>query len=73
MFTSTSLVHRQEIKSPFGYYSRFGESIAFSQNGEYLFVSAPYAVNSDDSRGKVAIYKNEKGMFNTDNYQILEK
>ena len=72
VFTSTSLVHRQEIKSPFGYYSRFGESIAFSQNGEYLFVSAPYAVNSDDSRGKVAIYKNENGMFNTDNYQILE-
>ena len=72
VFTSTSLLHRQEIKSPFGTNSRFGEDIAISQTGEYLFVSAPYTVNSDNSRGKVAIYKNENGMFNTSSYQVLE-
>jgi hypothetical protein len=36
--------------------TRFGESVAISSGGEYLFVGAPFAKNDDDSFGKVAVY-----------------
>jgi len=36
--------------------TRFGESVAISSGGEYLFVGAPFVKNDDDSFGKVVVY-----------------
>jgi hypothetical protein len=36
--------------------TRFGESVAISRGGEYLFVGAPYSKNEDDSFGKVVVF-----------------
>lgn len=36
---------------------RFGESIALSKTGDYLFVGAPFVKNNDDSFGQVVVFK----------------
>lgn len=43
--------------------SRFGQSVALSNTGEYLFVGAPYCKNNDDSFGVVFVYKKDGTEF----------
>ena len=65
-FTATGFVNvytgvtpslQQTIHSPFRKKERFGESLAMSATGEYLFISAIDSKNSDKSVGKVAVYQ----------------
>ena len=65
-----SLTRTQTLISPFGNDSRFGETVAMSPLGDYLFVGAPDVENEDASNGKVAVYINTTGTFVLD--QILE-
>ena len=44
------------IVSPFAEGSRFGHSMAMSQTGDRLAVSAPKVINTDGSMGAVAVY-----------------
>jgi hypothetical protein len=44
------------IVSPFAEGSRFGHSMAMSQTGDRLAVSAPKVINADRSMGAVAVY-----------------
>ena len=67
-----SLNRLATIKSPFGVNSRFGEATAISQTGEYLFVSAPAAVNTNKARGKIAVYKNTN-YVNTETLFVLDQ
>ncbi len=62
----TPSVIRAIHTSTFGTGVRFGESIALSRGGEYMFVGAPYIKNDDDSFGKVSIYQR---IGNTFTYQ----
>jgi len=48
----------QTINSPFGANGKFGYDIAISNDATYMLISAPYAKNSNEPYGKVAIYKN---------------
>ena len=57
------------INSPFGISARFGESVAMSALGDYLFVSAPFVDNGNQSFGRVAVYKNNNNLFSLD--QVL--
>ena len=49
--------------STFGSDVRFGESVAISSGGDWMFVGAPKVKNSDDSFGKVAVYKRTGNTF----------
>lgn len=49
--------------------SRFGQSVKISANGDYLFVSAPGAVNADRSLGQVFVYMLDNGSYVLD--QVL--
>jgi len=53
----------QTISSPFGVGDRFGQVVSMSPMGDYLFISAPNVVNSDNSIGAVAIYNFVDGLF----------
>jgi hypothetical protein len=79
----TGLVHifngtdtTQVIQSPFPAGGGFGSKVEVSADGSYLIVSAPddYSYSDNNkSYGRVAIYKNENGVFNTTStVQILE-
>jgi len=65
----------QVIQSPFSSGGGFGSHVEVSADGSYLIVSAPDVygfADNNDSYGKVAIYKKEGGLFNTDStVQIL--
>jgi len=65
-----SLTRLETILSPFGAAGRFGETISMSPTGEYLFIAAPGAVNSDLSYGAVAVYKGTANTFTLDH--VLE-
>ena len=65
-----NLDHIQTITSPFDTGGRFGETLSISALGDYLFVSAPTSVNSDNSVGAVAVYNLTNGLFALD--QIIE-
>jgi hypothetical protein len=54
-------VHTSTFTSNTG--TRFGESVAMSAGGEYMFVGAPYVKNDDDSFGKVAVYRRNGNTF----------
>ena len=56
-YTGTNTTYTQTITSPFGTNSKFGEELKVSNNGDYVFVSAPDARSRDQSYGKVAVYK----------------
>jgi hypothetical protein len=43
--------------------SRFGQTVKISANGDYLFVSAPGAVNPDQSLGQVFVYVLDNGSY----------
>jgi hypothetical protein len=49
--------------------SRFGQTVKISANGDYLFVSAPGAENSDQSLGQVFVYVLDNGSYVLD--QVL--
>ena len=55
---NNNLQSQQTINSPFGPTGRFGHDIAISNDGIYMLISAPYAKNSNEPYGKVAVYKN---------------
>jgi hypothetical protein len=63
IFTGTDLTYSQTIVSPFGKYGQFGHAVKISDNGNYLFVSAPEIRESDQSYGKVAIYTLTNNLF----------
>ena len=64
VFTGTSTATYQTIISPFGKFSKFGEDVKVSPDGDYIFVAAPNARNTDQSYGKVAVYKvNAQGTY----------
>jgi hypothetical protein len=63
VFTGTSTTYSQTIESPFGTGGRFGEKVALSADGNYLFISATHARTTDQAYGKVAVYKLENGSF----------
>ena len=63
IFTGTDVNYSQTIVSPFGKYGKFGESIKLSNDGNYLFVSAPEARGTDISYGKVAVYTLTNNLF----------
>ena len=78
----TGLVHifngtatSQVIQSPFSAGGGFGSHVEVSADGSYLIVSAPddygYADNNQ-AYGRVAIYQNQNGLFNTATIQILD-
>jgi hypothetical protein len=52
----TTTQFSQTIDSPFPINSRFGEKVFITNNGNYLMVSAPMLLNTDNSYGRVAIY-----------------
>lgn len=58
VYTTTSITHLQTLNSPFERNAKFGEAVAVSFDGNYIFVSAPDSRNKDQSYGKVAVYKN---------------
>jgi len=58
IFTTTNITLAQTISSPFERNAKFGEAVAVSSDGNWLFVSAPDSRNTDQSYGKVAVYKN---------------
>jgi len=53
----------QLITSPFENGQAFGTTVHVSTAGNYLFVSDPYAYNSIDAKGQVAVYANVNGIF----------
>lgn len=55
--TATTLL--QTIISPYGKQGRFGYQIKMSPLGDYLFISAPEVRNSDQSFGRIAVYKKD--------------
>jgi len=57
VFVGTTTQFLQTIYSPFDKYAKFGTDIAVSPTGNYMCVTASEARNSDQSYGKVAIYK----------------
>ena len=63
IFTGTDLTYSQTIVSPFGKYGQFGHAIKVSDDGNYLFVSAPETRELDQSYGKVAIYTLTNNLF----------
>ena len=67
VFTGTNVNYSQTIISPFGKYGKFGESIKVSDDGTYLFVSAPETRGTDISYGKVAVYTLTNNLFVLDN------
>jgi hypothetical protein len=79
----TGLVHifngtntTQVIHSPFSAGGGFGSKVEVSSDGSYLIVSAPddYSYSGNNkSYGRIAIYQNEDGLFNTTStVQILD-
>jgi len=56
-------IFRQTIQSRYGKNSRFGECMAMSPSGDYLFISAPNTRNDNQSLGKVAVYKKINSLF----------
>jgi hypothetical protein len=58
-----NLVHSQTIYSPFGVNGRFGHDIAISDSGNYLLISAPEIKNINEPYGKIAVYKNNLGLY----------
>jgi hypothetical protein len=65
-----SLSNVQTITSPFDAGDRFGHVVTISPTGEYLFISAPHRVNTDNSVGAVAVYNLVNNLFEID--QIIE-
>lgn len=57
VYTGTNTSFFQYIISPFENNSNFGANIAVSASGNYLFVAAPNSRSSDQSYGKVAVYR----------------
>ena len=53
----TNSVIRQVHTSTIGFSVRFGESLAMSADGKFMFIGAPEIKNEDDSFGQVAVYK----------------
>ena len=43
--------------------SRFGDKVLVSDDGEYLFVTAPGFINFDNSRGAVAVFQKVNALF----------
>lgn len=43
--------------------TRFGESVAISSGGEYIFVGAPFVKNDDESFGKVVVFNRTGNQF----------
>ena len=60
---NSDLSYSQTIVSPFGTEGRFGHDIAVSNSGNYLLISAPEIKNTNEPYGKVAIYKNNLGLY----------
>jgi len=58
VYTTTDITYLQTLTSPFERNAKFGESVAVSKDGQYIFVGAPDSRNYDQSFGKVAVYKN---------------
>ena len=58
VYTTTGITYLQTLTSPFERNAKFGESVAVSNDGQYIFVGAPDSRNKDQSYGKVAVYKN---------------
>ena len=54
---NTNLSWFNTIPTPFGTNDVFGNSIAISSNGSYLFASSTNVNVSENARGKVAVYK----------------
>lgn len=66
VLTGTNLTLSQTIKGSdngFARNSRFGDTVLVSDDGAYIFVTAPGAVNQDNSKGAVAVYKSVNGQF----------
>ena len=59
IFTNTNTTVSQILISPFENNSNFGSSIAVSPSGNYIYVGAVNARATDQSYGKVAVYKRE--------------
>ena len=60
---NNNLAYSQTISSPFSAGGRFGHDIAISNSGNYLLISAPEIKNINEPYGKVAIYKNNLGIY----------
>lgn len=60
---NNNLSYSQTISSPFGIGGKFGHDIAVSDSGNYLLISAPEIKNTNEPYGKVAIYKNNLGLY----------
>ena len=58
-----NLSYSQTVVSPFGTKGRFGQDIAVSNSGDYLLISAPEIKDTNEPYGKVAIYKNNTGLY----------
>ena len=56
IFSGTGTTYLQTIESPFESGGRFGDKVALSADGKYLFVSALNARTETQAYGKVAIY-----------------
>ena len=56
IFTGTNLTHSQTITSPFAKDSRFGHKVLVSPDANYVFITAPYSANDNQSIGKVLVY-----------------
>ena len=63
IFTGTNLNYSHTIVSPFEKHGHFGHAIKISDDGNYLFVSAPEARDPDRSYGKVAVYTLTNNLF----------
>ena len=68
IYTTTNLVHYQTL-SISSDAAKFGSEVCISDDGSYLLVSAPQFVNSDNSFGKVFVYKRQPSGFLLD--QVL--
>ena len=73
IFTGTNLTYSQTISSPFGTNDAFGDDVAISADGAYMFVSSVNTKIIGEPFGKVSVYKlnTATGLYNIENPQII--
>lgn len=67
IYTGADVLYAQTITGPLN--SNFGKAVEISGNAAYLFVSAPDALNENNSLGKVYVYKKQESGYLLD--QVL--
>jgi len=68
---NSGLYWKQTLDSPFGYNDEFGQSLAVSKSGKYIFVGSSKPLSSYNTYGKVAVYA-EQSSGRYELSQILE-